>query len=212
MKIYRKEYKMDISKRLKELINLNNMNVKEFSEYVGITRTSLTGYLNQKVTPTIDPLVQICDKCGVSLDWLCSREDKRHFLTMADIIKSLRELHHLDSFKYTLTIENEKEGLTSDNYKCTIVINGKWDVIGDIDYQGYLCKFLYDYKRTDEQLKNLPDDELKNNYWKMWWEKQLAYYSTIPIMKPESIFDGFDLFDEFFGTNPKLKSSDVGEK
>lgn len=200
--------KIDISKRLKELINLYDMNVKEFSEYVGITRTSLTGYLNQKVTPTIDPLVQICNKCGVSLDWLCSREDSRHFLSMADIIKALKELHNVDDFAYSLSTEKNKKG-TKDIYKCNIVINGEWDTIDDTNCQGYLCKFLFDWKSTVEQLKNLPDEEIKKNYYQMWWDKQLAYYSTIPV---ENNRNPFDIFDEFLGIEPMLELSDIGDE
>lgn len=176
---------IDISKRLKELISLYDMNVKEFAEFVGISRTSLTGYLNQKVTPTIDPLVQICRKCNVSLDWLCTNSGQKHFLTVADIIVALKELYNIDNL--TPSIELEKKPIYPDgayNYSCTISFNSNFFDIQpaeDNHCASHLCKFIYDWKTTMDQLKHLTDNEIIENYKQMWWDKQIAYYSNIPV-------------------------------
>lgn len=180
---------IDISKKLKELIALNNMNVKEFAEYTGVSRTSLTGYLNNKVTPTIEPLVQICIKCNVSLDWLCSLESQRHFLTMADIIKAFAEINNLDGL--TPNISTKK-----DNYSisCTVSFNGKIfhpNEIAHYTCEDCLCTFLYDWKSTIEQLSKLDDVEIKKNYYQMWWDKQLSYYSTIPVKTKQEADEEF---------------------
>lgn len=179
---------IDISRKLKELISLHNMNIKEFAEFVGISRTSLTGYLNQKVTPTIDPLVQICQKCNVSLDWLCSQSNQKHFFTVADIIINFKELQNIHSLEFDIKSTKETDAhnlLEQDKYLCSISFEGHFDNAlpygQENNCAAHLCKFIYDWKCTTEQLKNLPDKEIKENYYKMWLEKQLEHYSTIPV-------------------------------
>lgn len=183
--------KVDVSKRLKELINLNNMNISEFSEYVGITRTSLTGYLNQKVTPTIDPLVQICDKCGVSLDWLCGRENASHFYTGADLINFFLELKKLKYLDYSIDfIEIDID--TPNGLDTLPLVRLTFDKerypyhflsFGSIE----LSTFMRDYKELETKLASLNDSQLSENYMKMWLDQQLAHYSSYKIEKLEDI-------------------------
>ena len=171
---------IDISKKLKELITINNMNVKEFAEYTGVSRTSLNGYLNNKVMPTIEPLVQICTKCNVSLDWLCSLNSTRHFLTMADIINAFAEINNLDELTANISTIKDNNSLSS-----TITVDGNTFHPSKLNHHvtcnDYLCNFLYDWEKTIEQLSKLDDEEIKSNYYQMWWDKQISYYSTIPL-------------------------------
>lgn len=177
---------IDISKRLKELISLKNMNVKEFAEYVGISRTSLTGYLNQKVSPTIDPLVQICQKCNVSLDWLCSMPEKRHFLTVADIIHAFIEFNELSCESLTIEVCPAPPSYPPDKnlFICSISFNGRIyeSPIYANDVLGHMCTFLSDWQKTKKQLENLSDKEIITNYKQMWLDKQYEYYSSIPVI------------------------------
>ena len=48
---------------------------KDFTEFLGIPQPSMSAYENRKNNPTIDVLIDIADKCKVSLDWLAGRSD-----------------------------------------------------------------------------------------------------------------------------------------
>lgn len=41
---------------------------KEFAEFIGIPQPSMSAYENGKNNPTIEVLVNIADKCNVSID------------------------------------------------------------------------------------------------------------------------------------------------
>lgn len=55
-----------VSERLKYLRSINKK--KEFAEFLGIPQPSMSAYENGKNNPTINVLIDIADKCKVSLD------------------------------------------------------------------------------------------------------------------------------------------------
>ena len=64
-------------KRLRELRLENlNMNQREFAKLLGISQPSLSAYESGRNKPTIDSVINISDKCNVSIDWLCGRDIK----------------------------------------------------------------------------------------------------------------------------------------
>lgn len=56
---------------------LGDMTTKEFAEKVGISRQSMGFYLSGKRVPDSVILVQICQKCEVSSDWLLGLTDTK---------------------------------------------------------------------------------------------------------------------------------------
>ena len=64
-------------KRLRELrLETLNMNQREFAKLLGISQPSLSAYESGRNKPTIDSVINITDKCNVSIDWLCGRDIK----------------------------------------------------------------------------------------------------------------------------------------
>lgn len=64
-------------KRLRELrLETLNMNQREFAKLLGISQPSLSAYESGRNKPTIDSVINISDKCNVSIDWLCGRDIK----------------------------------------------------------------------------------------------------------------------------------------
>ena len=64
-------------KRLRELRHETlNMNQREFAKLLGISQPSLSAYESGRNKPTIDSVINISDKCNVSIDWLCGRDIK----------------------------------------------------------------------------------------------------------------------------------------
>ena len=65
-----------LSQKLKIMRNHRHMTQKDFAAYIGIPQPTLSAYENGKNNPTVDVIIEIADKCGVSLDWLCGREGR----------------------------------------------------------------------------------------------------------------------------------------
>ena len=158
---------IDISSKLKELLTRHSMNLKEFSEFVGVSRTSLIGYINGNVSPTIEPLVKICNRCNVSLDWLCSTETDYKMNTIAEIISYFLNLNDIDQFSYELSQSENKvtfEIMSSGNSVSCEIYN-----------------FIVELLDIKERIKAIPDEKIAKDYFDMWLEKKLAYYATMPV-------------------------------
>ena len=64
-------------KGLRELrLETLNMNQREFAKLLGIPQPTLSAYESGRIKPTIDAVINISDKCNVSIDWLCGRDIK----------------------------------------------------------------------------------------------------------------------------------------
>ncbi|HDR0618872.1 helix-turn-helix domain-containing protein [Pasteurella multocida] len=61
---------MCMSDRLKQILEVKGMSVKEFSELTGISYRSAMNYLNEGRDPNVDGLVKIHEALGVSITWL----------------------------------------------------------------------------------------------------------------------------------------------
>ena len=62
--------------RLKTLRTINkNMTQKEFTELIGIPQPTLSAYESGRNKPAIDAVISIANKCNVSVDWMCGRDN-----------------------------------------------------------------------------------------------------------------------------------------
>lgn len=61
---------MCISDRLKQILEVKGMSVKEFSELTGISYRSAMNYLNEGRDPNVEGLVKIHEALGISITWL----------------------------------------------------------------------------------------------------------------------------------------------
>ncbi len=91
---------------------------KEFAEFIGIPQPSMSAYENGKNNPTIEVLVNIADKCNVSIDWLCGRQEE----------VSLSDLSDVASFLYKLMESNE--------IGCEIAVHDRMENGLDIEKEG----------------------------------------------------------------------------
>ena len=69
-----------VSEWLKYISSINKKIQKEFVEFLGIPQHSMLAYENTKNNPTIDVLINIADKCNVSLDWITRKSDYTFYL------------------------------------------------------------------------------------------------------------------------------------
>ncbi|VEB27443.1 Helix-turn-helix domain [Actinobacillus lignieresii] len=61
---------MCISNRLKQILEVKGMTIKEFSELTGISYRSAMNYLNEGRDPNVEGLVKIHEALGISITWL----------------------------------------------------------------------------------------------------------------------------------------------
>ena len=180
--------KGNISKQIKKLRYSHKLNQSQMSKILGISQAALSAYENGNIIPSLEVLLNISNYFNVSLDWLCGLENRPHFYSVADIIRTIFAINDIDSLE--LNIETAKDVMNdSIKYTCTSSVSGIFksenSCSEENDTAALLCQFIHDWKTTVDQLKNISDEEMKQNYYTMWLEKQLKHYNSIPVKTKE---------------------------
>jgi transcriptional regulator with XRE-family HTH domain len=84
----------------------NNISQKEFALELGTPQPTLSSYESGKIKPTIDAIINIADKCGVSMDWLCGRDQTFHLKSMGDVLSCLLEIYETKEISIKTTIHD----------------------------------------------------------------------------------------------------------
>lgn len=91
--------------RLKTLREMKNMSQKEFAVFIDVPQPSLSAYENNRNSPTIDVLINIAEKCHISLDWLCGMSSSKHTLSsLSDIVEFLYALMETEGIHLDIKI------------------------------------------------------------------------------------------------------------
>ena len=64
------------AERLKQLLNKRGITQKELAQQLYISETTMSNYILDRTSPTIDVACFIANKLGVTIGWLCGG-DKR---------------------------------------------------------------------------------------------------------------------------------------
>lgn len=81
---------------------------KDFTEFLVMPQLSMSAYENRKNNPTIDVLIDIADKCKVSLDWLAERSDYTLGLSsMRDFVLFMYELAMKKEIGFEIIVEDK---------------------------------------------------------------------------------------------------------
>lgn len=72
--------------RLKELREDNNMTQEDLANLLEVTKSTISAYENNTITPSLDKLVKIANKFKVSLDYLACRTKDPYNLSMENRI------------------------------------------------------------------------------------------------------------------------------
>lgn len=178
--------KKQIGEKIRNLRLATKLNQNELAEILNVTQASLSAYETGNKLPSLDVLIRISEHFNVSLDWLCNNQGHRNIVTMADIIQTLSEINNIDGLELNIDPTKNLSAGPEGTYKysCEISFNSYFNEYvsaEDNHCASHLCKFIYDWKTTMDQLKHLTDNEIIENYKQMWWDKQIAYYSNIPV-------------------------------
>ena len=102
-----------LSQKIKTMRSLRNMTQKDFAAYIGIPQPTLSAYENGKNNPTVNVLVEIADKCGVSLDWLCGRETNSGAISsMSDVVQLAYNPGEFNDISFEIDTEKNENPVT----------------------------------------------------------------------------------------------------
>ncbi len=174
--------------RIKELRSDMKKTQLQFSQLIGITTATLSGYENDFKKPSISVLTDIAEKCNVSTDWLCGLSDKRNnndeIITYADAIRLVKKLCDADFF--------------FGEWKISYHISEIDDLSrGGYDYASIYCSDakIIEFFKDWIQMKELCDKgTIPQHLYNLWIEDKLKEYD-IPI-KPYSDESPFDVSEE----------------
>ena len=102
-------HRRSFAESLNELRKGLNLTQVAFAEFLSLPQTSISAYENGRISPTLDVLVNIAQRCEVSVDWLCG---------FAGTEKSVSILRERESSNVTKAIDDaffKARGVLSSN-------------------------------------------------------------------------------------------------
>ena len=172
-----------ISERLKYLRFINKKTQKEFAEFLGIPQPSMSAYENSKNNPTIDVLIDIADKCKVSLDWLAGRSDYIFGLSsMRDFVLFMYELAMKKEIGFEIIVEDKfpnNDIETEENkWNAKLVFYGNDE---EHPFNADVCNIL---KELSDNLFDLESYSITKEQFDSMKNKSVEYYS-LPLTQKE---------------------------
>lgn len=70
--------------RIKILRNEQGVTQEQLADYLNISRSSVKGYENSGVEPSLNVLIGIADVFNISLDYLLGRTEEKHNINLLD--------------------------------------------------------------------------------------------------------------------------------
>lgn len=171
-----------VSERLKYLRSINKKTQKKFAEFLGIPQPSMSAYENGKNNPTIDVLIDIVDKCNVSLDWLAGRSDYTFVLSsMRDFVLFMYEMEMKKEIGFKIIVEDKfPNDIETDenewNAKLVFYGNDK-----EHPFNADVCNIL---KELSDSLFDLESYSITKAQFDSMKNKSLEYYS-LPLTQKE---------------------------
>ena len=171
----------DFGERIKTLRLALGQSQKEFAKFIGIPQPSMSAYENGKNNPTIDVLINIADKCNVSVDWLCGRQNDITLSTMSSVANFLYNLMETNEIGCNITvhdhIENssgmEKENETDDRFRwwTSLTFYGN---DARYKYNGDVCQII---SKVNENIADLESYAIPKESYDTEKEKTVDYYN-----------------------------------
>lgn len=172
-----------VSERLKYLRSINKKTQKEFAEFLGIPQPSMSAYENGKNNPTIDVLIDIADKCNVSLDWIAGRSDYTFGLSsMRDFVLFMYELAMKKEIGFKIIVEDKfpNNDIETDENKWNVKLvfygNDK-----EHAFNTDVCNIL---KELSDNLFDLESYSITKEQFDSTKNKSVEYYS-LPLTQKE---------------------------
>ena len=98
--------------RLKEVRLQTEKSQKEFADMVQSTAATISAYENATKNPSLEIVMNIAEKCNISIDWLSGLSDQKELKpeinNYKDFAIKILELLELDVFPYLIYMKKEQ--------------------------------------------------------------------------------------------------------
>ncbi len=151
--------------KIKELRTNMDLTQKEFAELINVSTVSVSSYETGVKTPSLDMIINIAQKCNVSIDWLCGLNDK---MTLNN---------HISTYKDFLTLfANILDTRYQDNEKKSIFNKIDMDGIDIVTITFEDINIHNFFSKWEDIFKLHLDGTIDDDLYKMWIDKQLVDY------------------------------------
>lgn len=163
-----------LGSRLKELRTSMNLTQKKFADLINVSMVSVSSYESETKNPSLDMVINIANKCNVSIDWLCGLSDRKsltnNFRTYSDVFQTLAEI-------CTTKYENSKSTILFPSFS-----DGMPDTLFVASEDPHFHAFFTEYQKMYElYIANTIDEEV----YIFWLKRELAKYN-FPLNKDTS--------------------------
>lgn len=172
---------IDFGNKLQILRKKMKLSQKEFAEFLGIPQPSMSAYENGRNSPTMEVLINIAQKCNVSLDWLCGISSSQNDIaTLGDVADFFYKLLEINEIGGEIEIHdrlfNDLETETEKWYtRITFYGNDH-----KFKYNSSICGLL---TKINENYNDLESFSVSKEMYDMAKEKTKEHYSVLPLTK-----------------------------
>lgn len=155
--------------RLRKIRQQTGKTQKEFADMVMSTAATISAYENSTKNPSLDIVMNIAEKCHVSIDWLCGLSEKQTysetFSTYKDIIEILFEI-------------DEQVGIFLESVDDDV--NNVVLYFGDYILESFLSEWC---QATGVKNNLTLDKNITNSMYESWKKSKLDDFSTKKLKK-----------------------------
>ena len=173
---------LKLGEKLQTLRKSLNYTQKDFAEFLDIPQPSLSAYENEKNSPTTEVLINIAQKCNISLDWLCgltNTENKQcNIHELGDLAAVIYALMEINEIGIEIKVNDRVDIETEDNrWSTQLTIYGN-----DTRYlsNADLCQIIARVKELNLDVESF---EIDAETYEMKKERDLACYQSHPLTK-----------------------------
>lgn len=176
--------------RLKKLRSITmGMNQRDFAKLLGIPQPNLSAYESGRNKPTIDTVINISNKCNVSIDWLCGKDSSSRIDSLGDLLSVFLDLYDSKEFSFrteiqdNIDIEGDKQNddATRNWIKLTFFYNeNRYDE--SLVYSTDVCQLLDKAYQLHNQLLSY---ELTQDDYEEKKALQIERYNKYPLTRKE---------------------------
>ena len=180
-----------LAKRLKEIQTHRKLTQKKMAAMIGIMPATLSTYMNNEKSPTLDTVAKMAEAFNVSMGWLCGEDSEENTLrTYKDVLKTIVRIADKTNILFAPRLDYTRDfaehpynqpGADVIEYysgfdhpqldycyletidKTIISFFDEWRKVRDLFYRGTITEEMYD-AIMNMQLDKLKDKPLPDHY------------------------------------------------
>jgi transcriptional regulator with XRE-family HTH domain len=160
-----------LSERIKELRKNMGLTQKEFAELINVSTVSVSSYETEAKSPSLDMVINIAQKCNVSIDWLCGLSNKQG---LSSSIHTYDELFQLFINLLETNYESTEQIIPIIDLVDTDTSSVVLTLHDDVNLQNFFTQWC---KMFELRCNKTIDNEL----YQLWIEKELSKFKNHKI-------------------------------